>query len=189
MVVIAADADVGTGTRVPLISVHEERAGLHWIGPPNELPPVVVGAAVVEDLETVLAGYALDGRNPLQSPLLQVLKAHWLSAEQAALKLPQVRMVPAVLPKHSTPAPHCSLAPHAAPRAKDPAGAVICGAPEGWTIVPVTIEADAVVDEAATSPAVAVAQKSLIRAASSPEQVVRLHEQTTSGVPAAMHEL
>ena len=27
------------GTRVPLISVQLERAGLHWIEPPKELPP------------------------------------------------------------------------------------------------------------------------------------------------------
>ena len=33
------------GTRVPLTVAHEERAGLHWMDPPNELPPVVAGVA------------------------------------------------------------------------------------------------------------------------------------------------
>lgn len=59
--------------------------------------------------EGIADGAALlepDGLRPLQSPLLQVLNAHCASLEQAALKLPQAAMSPALLAKHWTPAAH-----------------------------------------------------------------------------------
>lgn len=56
--------------------------------------------------------------------------------------------------------------------------------PEKIEVVP---DGGGVVEDGFVRPAVAVAQKSRIRAASSPLQVVRSHWQTTSAVPAAMH--
>jgi len=47
-----------------------------------------------------------DGRRPLQSPLLQVLKAHCALLEQAALKFPHLAINPALLAQHWTPAAH-----------------------------------------------------------------------------------
>lgn len=74
-------------------------------------------------------------------------------------------------------------------------GAVTGAWPEGWEpAVPVIVDAkvevavEVVVEGAAVDVrlAVAEAQYSLMRAASSPEQVVRSQEHLTSGLPAAM---
>jgi len=68
-----------------------------------------------------------DARKPLQRPLLQEVLAHCESAVHAALKFPQRAMIISLLAQHWASFAHWlgfTYGLHAAPRGRDPAGAV-----------------------------------------------------------------
>jgi len=97
-------------------------------GPPVVFEPPVEPPAEppVERADDVTLN-ALEGKKPLQIPLLHVLYAHCASFWHAALKFPHLAISPALLAQHCTPCWHwlrLASALHSAPSGSEPAGAV-----------------------------------------------------------------